>query len=120
MAICALVSARVQDQAIFNPVWNIKELSEVPSRHFYEAAVRACKAGERIEQGKSFDMLRCCALLSLTAIQYGQVREMQLYLGRYHTLIAMEGLHDETNWPDDIGIIETEERRRVVSLSNSF
>jgi len=120
MAICALVSARVQDQAIFNPAWDIGELSEVPSRHFYDAAVRACKVGERIEQGKSFDMLRCCALLSLTAIQYGQVRDMQLYLGRYHTLSAMDGLHDETNWPTDIGIVETEERRRVVSLQQAF
>jgi len=114
MAVCALVSARVQDQAIFNPAWDIEELSEVPSRTFYNAAMRACKNCEEVEQNKSFEMLQCCALLALTAVQYGQVRDMQLYLGKYHTLVAMDGLHDESNWPDQIGIVETEERRRIV------
>lgn len=114
MAVCALVSARVRDQAIFNPSWDVQELSETPSETFYDAAVRQCSSCEDPKQTHSLDTLRTCALLALAAIQYGRIREMQLFLGRYHTLVAMDGLHDETNWPRDIGIVETEERRRLV------
>ncbi|KAI1611240.1 hypothetical protein EDD37DRAFT_443571 [Exophiala viscosa] len=113
MAVCALVSARVRDQAIFNPSWDVEELSQTPSETFYDAAVQYCASCEDSKQTHSLDTLRLCALLALTAIQYGNIREMQLFLGKYHTLVAMDGLHDETNWPKDIGIVETEERRRL-------
>jgi hypothetical protein len=113
MAVCALVSARVRDQALFNPSWDIQELSEVPSETFYDAAVHTC-TGAEVRQEQSLDILRACALLALTAIQYGRIRELQLYLGKYHALTAVDGLHDESNWPDGIGIVETEERRRLV------
>ena len=114
MAVCALVSARVRDQAIFNPSWDVQELSETPSETFYDAAVRYGAGCEDSRQSHSLNTLRCFALLALTAIQYGKIREMQLFLGKYHTFVAMDGLHDESNWPKDIGIIETEERRRLV------
>ncbi|KIW16291.1 hypothetical protein PV08_06342 [Exophiala spinifera] len=113
MAVCALVSARVRDQAIFNPSWDIRELSETPSETFYDAAVRYSQGSENSSELHSFNTLRCFALLALTAIQYGKIREMQLFLGKYHTFAAMDGFHDESNWPKDIGIIETEERRRL-------
>ena len=35
-------------------------------------------------------------------------------LGNTTHSVAMDGLHDESNWPKDIGIVETEERRRLV------
>ena len=118
MAVCALVSARVQDQAIFNPSWDIQELTETPSEKFYDAAVRSWTNYEDSRQAHTLNALRSCALLALTAIQYGKIREMQLYLGKYHTFVAMDGLHDESNWPKDIGIVETEERRRLVRYTN--
>lgn len=117
MAVCALVSARVRDQAIFNPGHDVQELSETQSETFYLAAIHASADFENPNQCQSLEILRCCALLALSAIQYGKIREMQLYLGKYHTLVAMDGLHDESNWPKDIGIVETEERRRLVRES---
>lgn len=116
MAVCALVSARVRDQAIFNPAWDIQELSETPSETFYDAAIRYSAGCEDSVEAHPFNTLRCFALLALTAIQYGKIREMQLFLGKYHTFAAMDGFHNESNWPKDIGIIETEERRRLVRL----
>jgi hypothetical protein len=32
----------------------------------------------------------------------------------------MDGLHDEANWPKDIGIVEIEERRRLVSYMSFY
>ena len=34
-------------------------------------------------------------------------------MGSYHTLMAMDGLHDESNWPRSITVVEREERRRL-------
>lgn len=113
MALCALVSARVRDQALFSTSYDVDELTEVASEVFYEAAVQA-SVGLGIRATQSLDSLRTCALLALTAVQYGKIREMQALLGKYHTYIAMDGLHDESNWPPNIGIVETEERRRLV------
>lgn len=112
MALCALVSARVRDHALFNASYDIGELSEVPSETFYEAAVQA-SVDVDARTTQNLDSLRACALLALTAVQYGKIREMQAFLGRYHTLVAIDGLQDESNWPPDIGIVETEERRRL-------
>lgn len=53
-------------------------------------------------------------MLSLISIQYGDHRGMQGFLGKYHAMVAMDGLHDEKNWPQGLGIIELEERRRLV------
>lgn len=114
MALCALVSARVRDQALFNSSHNMNELTEIPSETFYEAAIQASNDAD-IRTPQNFDSLRTCALLALTAVQYGKIREMQAFLGRYHTYVAIEALQDESNWPSDIGIVETEERRRLVS-----
>lgn len=114
MALCALVSARVRDQALFNESHDIAKLSEIPSETFYEAAVQAC-ADINPRTPQNFESLRTCALLALTAVQHGKFREMQAFLGKYHTLVAMDGLQDESNWPPDLGIVETEERRRLVS-----
>lgn len=112
MAICALVSARITDRAVYNPHWDLQRLTQIKSEVFYAAAVKECgNVGVLLKA--NFDLLRACALLAVTAIQYGKFREMQTHLGKYHTLVAMDGLHDEENWPQDIGIVETEERRRL-------
>lgn len=114
MALCALASARVRDQALFNTSHNMNELTEVSSEAFYEAAIQA-SADPDFRTPQNFDSLRTCALLALTAVQYGKIREMQFFLGRYHTLVAVDGLQDESNWPSNAGIVEIEERRRLVS-----
>jgi hypothetical protein len=59
--------------------------------------------------------MRACAILAITNIQFGQMRLFHQNLARYHAIVAMDGLHDEANWPKDIGIVEIEERRRLVS-----
>ena len=116
MAVCALASARVRDQALFNSSWDAAELSKVPSETFYASALHVCSDAESTNE-QDLNLMRTSALLSLTAIQYGDTRAMQAHLGRYHTLVAMDGLHDEVNWPDGIGIVETEERRRLVGVT---
>lgn len=61
--------------------------------------------------------MRTCAILALYGIQVGKIDIMHQYLGMYHSCVAMDGLHNEMNWPKDIGIVEVEERRRLVFLS---
>lgn len=112
MAVCALTSARLVDGAVYNPKWNILELTKVKSEVYYAAAIKECGNVGALEQAL-FELLRACALLALTAIQYGKFREFQTHLNKYHCLMAMDMLHDEANWPKDIGIVELEERRRL-------
>ena len=65
---------------------------------------------------QGLDWLRTCGLLALYGIQAGKINIMHQYLGLYHSLVAMDGLHDEKNWPKGIGIVEIELRRRQVCL----
>lgn len=111
MAICALSSARASDNALPNPAWNIEELSQTPSATFYDCAIDGLPNVDAPEQ--SLDTMRTYALLSLAAIQHGNARHMQAYLGKYHAMVAMDGLHNEANWPPKMGNIELEERRRL-------
>lgn len=113
MAACALASARAADNALFDS-WEGQTFGTTPSSVFYEAAIEALPKTDTPNQ--SLDLMRAYALLSLTAIQHGNTRDMQAYLGRYHALVAMDGLHDEANWPQNLGIVELEERRRLVSV----
>ncbi|KAJ6786638.1 hypothetical protein PWT90_03728 [Aphanocladium album] len=87
MAICALVTARVRDGAVSNTQWDLTAIH--------------------------INMLRAHAVLAIASIQNGKIRDMHLHLGMYHTLVAMDGLHDESNWPTELGTIEREERRRL-------
>jgi hypothetical protein len=112
MAACALSSARVTDNALTNMAWDRKSLLSTSSVTFHDAAVSALPTTETPQQG--LNLMRTYALLSLAAIQNGKSRDMQAYLGRYHALVAMDGLHDEANWPRDLTIVELEERRRLV------
>lgn len=113
MAACALASARVRDGALFSSHWQSTELSQPPSEMFFNAAKDLIPKDLGNAKGTSF--MRACALLAITSIQNGQIRSMQQYLGYYHTLLTMEGRHDEKLWPKDLTPIEKEERRRLVS-----
>ncbi|KJY02547.1 hypothetical protein TI39_contig42g00011 [Zymoseptoria brevis] len=108
MAVCALVSARVRDGAVFNPRWDLQSLQPIAPEVYYNESIRQVK-GDHTD----LNTLRTHALLALAAIQDGKFRDMHGHLGRYHTIVASEGLHDENNWPSDIGLVETQERRRL-------
>lgn len=112
MAMCALVTARMTDHAVYNSRWDINELTGVGSEVFHAAAARECVNIGPIPQ-VDFDLLRACALLAITAIQHGNFKEFQFYLGKYHALVAVDGLHDERRWPPNIATVEIEERRRL-------
>lgn len=114
MSICALASARARDGALFSDRWSMSTLTEPPSETFYAAAADHIPCD--LSTARSFDYMRACAILSICSIQYGQIRKLHQYLGTYHALVAMDGLHDELNWPKGLGTVEIEERRRLVCL----
>lgn len=111
MAVCALVSSRVRDGAVSNPQWDLSEIRAIETEAFTtEAKTQLC----RQDAQSDINILRAHAILAIASIQNGKIRDMHFHLGMYHTLVAMDALHDESNWPADIGIIEREERRRLV------
>lgn len=115
MAVCALVSGRVRDGSVMNPRWDVQALlrETLPDTFYAEAKRQLLDDGC---ESSDFNILRGHAVMAITAIQNGKIREMHHHIGIYHTLMDMDGLHDETNWPSGIGIIEREERRRMVSF----
>ena len=115
MAICALASARARDGALYPAKWNPDYLREPAAEVFSSAAIAVLPSDWSKMQG--LDWMRTCAVLALVGIQLGNIQMMHHYLGRYHTLVAMDGLHDENNWPKNIDMVEVEERRRLVSPS---
>lgn len=114
MAICALASARARDGALFPGQWDPSHFRHPSSESFYSAA-RDVTPHLNLSAMEGINWMRMCALLSLLGIQNGNISVMHQYLGLYHTLAAIDGLHDEKNWPKDIGIVEIEERRRLVN-----
>jgi hypothetical protein len=111
MAACALASARARDGAVIDthklPKIGLEQQSEV----FYSGA--ACAVVKDFNKAQGFGYLRACALLAVTAIQYGQIASMHQYLGHFCTLSAMQQFHDEAHWPRDMPMIEKEECRRL-------
>ncbi|EME42999.1 hypothetical protein DOTSEDRAFT_88987 [Dothistroma septosporum NZE10] len=110
MAVCSLVSARVRDGAVFSAGWDLPSLQEPPPHVYHDEAIRNLDADSA---AGCLNTLRSHAILALFSIQEGRVRDMHEHLGRYHTIVAVGGLHDELNWPKTAGIIEREERRRL-------
>lgn len=110
MAVCALSSERVRDGALFPGRWEPEYFQTPPPELFFAAAKDAIPQDLTAMQG--LDWLRACGLLALYGIQAGKINIMHQYLGLYHSLVAMDGLHDEKNWPKGIGIVEIELRRR--------
>lgn len=114
MSICALASARVRDGALFPGRRDVIRLQEPAPEIFFTAAKEAIP--EDLVRMKGLDWMRTCAMMAIFGIQVGRIDILHQYLGMYHTLVSMDNLHDEKNWPKDIGIVETELRRRLVSL----
>lgn len=112
MALCALCSERVRDGAIFPGRWE-PDYFQTPQAELFFAAAKD-SFPQDLGAVQSLDWLRTCALLALYGIQIGKINIMHQYLGLYHSLVAMDGLQDEKNWPKGIGIVEIELRRRQV------
>lgn len=90
-----------------------------PSSGSFHAAVRDALPRD-LSAMRGLDWMRTCALLAIVGIQVGKIEIMHRYLGLYLSLVAMDGLHDEKNWPKEIGIVEIKERRRLVIWPNNF
>lgn len=119
MAMCALASARARDGALLPSQRDPSRFRHPTSESFYSAA-RDVVPHLNLSAMRGIDWMRMSALLSLLGIQNGNMEIMHQYLGLYHTLAAMDSLHDEKNWPKDIGVVEIEERRRLVIIQSHF
>ncbi|KAB8223228.1 Zn(II)2Cys6 transcription factor [Aspergillus novoparasiticus] len=111
MAMCSLASARARDGALYSNRRSPSQLSHPPPEVFWTAAAESIP--RNLAAARGIEYMRACAILSITAIQNGQIRDMHQYLGHYHTLSIMEGLHDEKSWPNDLSTVEVEIRRRL-------
>jgi hypothetical protein len=112
MSICALALARVRDGALLPGHWEASYFQELSPEAFYELAVDILPRD--LSSCRGLDYMRTAAMLALWGIQTGKTEIMHQYLGLYHSIVAFDGLHDEKNWPKGIGIVEVEERRRLV------
>ncbi|KAI0964934.1 fungal-specific transcription factor domain-containing protein [Xylaria arbuscula] len=110
MAICALVVGRVRDGSVTNPRRDLSLLQSLDADVFYTETQRLLSS---TSEEMDLHIIRSHALLAIAAIQNGRIRDMHRHLGIYHMLVDMYGLHDESNWPMGIGVIEREERRRL-------
>ena len=115
MMICALASARVRDGAASSSVGLPGTQDCWSSEDFYAAAQSAVP--KDLSSARGLDYMRTFALLSLFSIQSGRIDAMQLNMGIYHALVSGERLYDESAWPDGTGLVEIEERRRLVSCT---
>lgn len=111
MALCALSSARVRDGALYTDRWDTSTLQTPSCEYFLKAASNAIPSDAPLSQ--EFDYMRAYALLAIASIQLGDPRKMNYYLCLYHGCTAVGSLHDERNWPQAIGFVELEMRRRL-------
>lgn len=112
MSICALASARARDGAGFPGRWHASHFQRARPETFFSAAIDTIP--RELSAMRGLDWMRTCAVLALYGIQIGKIDIMHQYLGIYHSQVALDGLHNEMNWPKQIGIVEVEERRRLV------
>lgn len=115
MMICALASARVRDGAASSSAGLPGTQNYWSSEDFYAAAQSAVP--KDLSSARGIDYMRTFALLALFSIQSGRIDAMQLNLGIYHALVSGERLYDESAWPEGTGLVEIEERRRLVSCT---
>jgi hypothetical protein len=116
MGVCALASARARDGALFPGRWEAGHFTRLEPRSFFLAAMQAIPS--HLGDMHGIDWMCTCGVLALYGIQVGKIEVMEQYLGLYHSIVSMDSLHDERNWPKaSISIIEVEMRRRLVSLS---
>lgn len=112
MALCSLSSSRVRDGALASDRWDLNALAEPTPEAFWAAAEEAIP--KDLQAAENLDFVRGCALLAISSLQVGHIRNLKFYSGIYNMLLRVDGWHSETNWPPTITAIEREERRRLV------
>lgn len=110
-AMVALTLGRIRDGALFSERWNAIDLAKLPESESVAALVHTIIPKDS-SAADHFDYIRAAALLAVTAIQNGNTRDMHMWIGQYHMYIRINRLKDEANWPEHLGLIEREERRR--------
>lgn len=116
MAVCALTCAKASDLGLVTSKATVMTYSIVQSlplpHSYFEIAhdVMPRWAGDL----RSLSWMRALSLLALYGYQTRNADVLHHYLGFYTTVVNMDGLDKETNWPRNLGLIETEERRRLV------
>lgn len=115
MAMCALASARVRDGATstIQPGSELLSSSQYGAEAFFQCAKAVLP--QTLAGARRHGYVKAYVFLALYGVQQSSSEIMHQYLGLYHSLMALHGLHDEKNWSSELGIIETEERRRLVS-----
>jgi len=110
-ALCALVLARIRDGAIDNSKKYKLQSDRLSSDHFFAAAEKALPATASLTG--ELEYMQAFILLSITSIQNGDSKQARYHLNLYHNCVAVNLLHNEEEWPHDMSISETEERRRL-------
>ncbi|KAI0195490.1 hypothetical protein F4808DRAFT_474576 [Astrocystis sublimbata] len=109
MAISASVAGRVRDGSATNRRLNLLNHYPSPDVFFEEAQRQLDLVGEQ----SNLHVIRSHALLCIAAIQNGRTMDLHKHLNKYHTIIDMYGLHDDSKWPAGMNVFEREERRRL-------
>ncbi|KIV92350.1 hypothetical protein, variant 1 [Exophiala mesophila] len=108
MAVCALSATRITSGATFQ----LRNIQEHFEPNFYLNEALQAVSGN-VSESFNLESLQAVGVICLTALEAGNTFLLQRYMGMYHAALAEQGFHDERRWPDDISIIEKEERRRL-------
>lgn len=110
-ALCALVIARIHDGATDKTKHFTLHQKGLSSEHFFAAAEKALPTTTSLTG--ELEYMQAYIVLAITSIQYGDSKQARYHLNRYHSCVAVNLLHNEDEWPRDLSISETEDRRRL-------
>lgn len=108
---CALVVARVRDGAVDESKQYALQSEGLTTDSFFAAAEKALPVTASLTAELGY--MQAYILLSITSIQRGDSSKARYYLNLYHNCVAVNLLHNEEEWPRNLTISETEERRRL-------
>ncbi|PWI64968.1 hypothetical protein PCL_08419 [Purpureocillium lilacinum] len=111
MAVCALAGNCVCDGALVSPRWDRPSLRTIDRVVFGNEAKKQLMALHPIS---GFEVLRGHAIMAVLALQTGSLDDFHKHLDFCYAIVSRGTLHEESSWPLDIGVIEREERRRVL------
>lgn len=109
MSACGLAAIRLRDGGVW---W--EHDSPHPSPELFIAGAKDA-VPQDLTLARGTDYIRACAILVLAMVQDGEIRQMQMYLGLYHTLESLEVLCNEELWSIK-DPVEVEERRCLVRI----
>jgi hypothetical protein len=110
MSMCALGARHVESQAVFSTL--SFDTRKIPSSESYLLeAIQAIPF--RLVNCRGLDYIRSFGMLAICAIQQSNHSALHRYLGLYHGLVAQDGFHDESRWPQNLAVAEINSRRRV-------